>query len=475
MVQQQDAYTTLSDQQSADRTSAATGRYVVASPTRALVMCWYEQTLLQGDIIRARQLIEFMDPADRETAEKRLATLFARAKPRGGSTPAALPALKLAPGYATATASTVAAPPIRMVSYLARQLMMLVGVISLAFVLLLLAVVAIADSSLGPKPPSAPPTLILQATQEPVVAPQEDTIAVAPTSVAPALTPAVATGTAMPLPTAVPPTPNPPGLTPTVGPPESKQAGPPVIQLPSLTVAYPEQDTVLAAFPLEIAAYGTESITLRLTLKSVLPFPAAVLVTYGAARLPITQTFNLGLPRVKQGSAYFYTWVLSPDDLRELPNGDYTLVFEQISGSAAATLRQRSFTITRESAVTAQIRVAPSLGSVTLHLLPNSEAQANGVITAGARVRILNQLTYSDEQQALTGFSYKNNGMIGGLFSTSHGKTDDRRYAFGGDAKALWCLVETQDGRRGWVPCNVLTVDQIGVPPQIIPQTLGEF
>jgi hypothetical protein len=72
-------------------------RYVVASPTHALVMHWFDETLTQGDISRARQLLEFMDPADHVRAVKRLSQLSTRTKPRDLQTPAVIPTPRLAP------------------------------------------------------------------------------------------------------------------------------------------------------------------------------------------------------------------------------------------------------------------------------------------------------------------------------------------------------------------------------------------
>jgi hypothetical protein len=56
--------------------------YVTGSPTRALVMHWFDEQLSQQNLRRARQLLEFMEPADREVAVKRLATEGSRPLPR---------------------------------------------------------------------------------------------------------------------------------------------------------------------------------------------------------------------------------------------------------------------------------------------------------------------------------------------------------------------------------------------------------
>ncbi len=473
---QQDARTTVDDREYGSNSTALGGRYISASPTRALILNWFEQSLVQADVTRAHQLIEFMDPADRELAEKRLIQFSSRTRMRGAQ-PTALRAVVGLP-TAPPPVSTVPTAPIRMLSYLARQLLVLVGVVSLAFVLLVLAAVAITDSNLGPRPTASSVTVAPQAVTEPAVVPQEEPILDEPATAAPTNLPPEATDPAPALPTAVPPTQqqNLPVPTPTAAPGGSVTKAEPTARAIRLNVISPEEDAVFATFPQEITASGTESLSIRLTLKSVFPFPVALLVTYGQARAPITQTFDLGLGQSTLDGSYHYIWSLAPDDLRELPNGTYSLVFEQANaGAGIAPLRVRTFAIMRESAVVARIRVNPTIGTVALRKQPSNAAQSNGVVPDGSHVKVLSQIPYTDYQQALNGFSYQENNRPGRLFFASYDTTGDKRNSFGGDAKSPWCLVEAQDGRRGWVPCNVLTVDHISFPQQLIPQILGEY
>lgn len=181
-------------------------------------------------------------------------------------------------------------------------------------------------------------------------------------------------------------------------------------------------------------------------LEPVTVFTQPVTVTLSGRQVGFTQTLPLTTSQVmtQDGLEYVYRWVRSVSDLRELGDREYRLQIDVANDDRNRTkVEEVSFKIDGNKAITTSVS---STDGILVRLLPTADSSTSGhTLLAGAQVRVLGQLRYIDEQKEIP--TLNKFGLL-----------------------EQWCYFETQDGRRAWTWCALLSLgDGIKNVPAIAP------
>jgi hypothetical protein len=239
-----------------------------------------------------------------------------------------------------------------------------------------------------------------------------------------------------------------PTFTPTPSP--TATPSPPPTPAP-IGVAFPREQETFPVMPMSVVITGTDRWQFSMHLSPQVTYPQPVTVTIGGQPFTFTDRLTLVSDNVLTGEIgdTAHLWRRGLNDFRTLADGQYQLSLVSSTGDVPSITR--TFEIQAASGVTST--VASPVGSIRLRQAPvgdadsppGLEAEAD-IVENGIDVRVLGRLIrYQD-------------GEI----------PADPAQGF----REHWCLVETTDGVRGWIWCELLSPDPlIESVPLIEPST----
>jgi hypothetical protein len=216
-----------------------------------------------------------------------------------------------------------------------------------------------------------------------------------------------------------------PTHSPTVAPSRTPTSIPPSPTPLPWNIVMPRADEAYPVFPWQVVITSTSPLTASLWLEAISPPEQTYNVTFAGKQtaFPGKLTLVSNVRSVLEGKQHILRWSRKVDDLRELRDGQYRLVWESARGKGQVQL-----TLDGSKAIPA--RVLDRDGSVGIRFLPTESSPRNGKnVLDKEPVRVLGQLIYTDEQ-----------GLVP-IYNSY-------------EMPEQWCFFETQDGRRGWVWCK---------------------